>query len=66
MSDSGYEYFLKQWLLSGDERAREQCTDHYFLVLFVFTELFARLEFDRGHHQQSHIHYTNSRSHVRW
>ncbi|KAF9474075.1 seven-hairpin glycosidase [Pholiota conissans] len=23
-SDSGYEYFLKQWILSGDEQAREQ------------------------------------------
>ncbi|KDR66394.1 hypothetical protein GALMADRAFT_80958 [Galerina marginata CBS 339.88] len=23
-ADSGYEYLLKQWLLSGDERAREQ------------------------------------------
>lgn len=24
-ADSGYEYFLKQWLLMGDARARDQC-----------------------------------------
>lgn len=24
-SDSGYEYFLKQWVMSGDEQARLQC-----------------------------------------
>jgi len=25
-ADSGYEYLLKQWLLSGDVQARDQCT----------------------------------------
>jgi hypothetical protein len=25
-ADSGYEYFLKQWLLMGDVKARDQCT----------------------------------------
>lgn len=24
-SDSGYEYLLKQWILTGDMRARKQC-----------------------------------------
>lgn len=24
-ADSGYEYLLKQWLLSGDIQARDQC-----------------------------------------
>lgn len=24
-ADSGYEYLLKQWLLSGDAKARDQC-----------------------------------------
>lgn len=28
-SDSGYEYFLKQWIMTGDEQAKEQCS--YFL-----------------------------------
>jgi mannosyl-oligosaccharide alpha-1,2-mannosidase len=26
MADSGYEYLLKQWILSGDEKAKKQCT----------------------------------------
>jgi mannosyl-oligosaccharide alpha-1,2-mannosidase len=25
-SDSGYEYLLKQWVQSGDPKARQQCT----------------------------------------
>ena len=27
MADSGYEYFLKQWILTGDVQARNQCED---------------------------------------
>lgn len=32
-SDSGYEYFLKQWVLNGDEKAKEQCTFFPFMVI---------------------------------
>ncbi len=25
MTDSGYEYLLKQWMISGDVKAKKQC-----------------------------------------
>lgn len=31
-SDSGYEYFLKQWVMSGDEKARTQCSSFMFII----------------------------------
>lgn len=32
MADSGYEYLLKQWILSGDEKAKKQCTSFSCLL----------------------------------
>ena len=34
-SDSGYEYLLKQWIQSGDPKARQQCK----AVLKTYPEL---------------------------
>ena len=38
-SDSGYEYLLKQWVQSGDPKARQQCKINsfsYFEPIFFY------------------------------
>ena len=39
-ADSGYEYLLKQWIQSGDPKARQQCKKKASLFLFIFNSIF--------------------------
>ena len=38
-TDSGYEYLLKQWIQSGDPKARQQCKQSVQSPLFFLTFL---------------------------
>ena len=41
-TDSGYEYLLKQWVQSGDPKARQQCKQtflHFFFFPYPILQL---------------------------
>jgi mannosyl-oligosaccharide alpha-1,2-mannosidase len=40
-SDSGYEYLLKQWIQSGDPKARQQCKAALYLFSFLILNSFS-------------------------
>ena len=43
-SDSGYEYLLKQWIQSGDPKARQQCKAVFLILNSVFFFTFHKLD----------------------
>ena len=36
-TDSGYEYLLKQWIQSGDPKARQQCKQVFYTSFFFIS-----------------------------
>ena len=65
-SDSGYEYLLKQWIQSGDPKARQQCKKTpLFPFLFILKSIFFRYQIGYRYHQQTHIPNSNTRSPLR-
>ena len=53
MADSGYEYLLKQWLLSGDMQAREQCEPIRCFAFPKYNIFSSRYQVCERNHQQS-------------
>ena len=58
-ADSGYEYFLKQYLLTGDQRAKAQCTSPSSLRGATLQRA-PRSDIDGGDHQQPPVRHAKT------